>query len=116
MTTNDRLQSKPATARIVETLDRHELPDQIAELVERYEAVAGDRDRFLWKWLHYLYPEITLSCTEAAHRDRVRQAKLVASMFVVLLDDVGDRHQDRITLREASRIPEPGESPTFSRT
>lgn len=93
------------TERDVERVVDHRISAPFDELVAEYESRVGDRDRFLWKWLDLLVPEITLSCVDASHREQARLAKLVATMFVVLLDDLAEKRRDRATLAEASKIP-----------
>lgn len=89
----------------VQEITEHELPAHVTDLIEDYEDHVGERDRFLWKWIHVVLPRVTLSTVPPEYEDGVVDAKLVASMFVVLLDDVGERQHDRTTLREATKIP-----------
>ena len=93
----------------------HDLPDAVADLVEEYDRTVGDRDRFLWKWLHHLFPRFTLSCVDPSDVDRVRNAKLVASLFVALLDDVAEKHRDGTTFEEAAKIPFAHQTVEFDR-
>lgn len=81
-----------------------ELPEGMDAVIDDYGTV-GDRDPFLWKWLHAVLPEIELSCVSSADADRLDEAKLLASMFVVCLDDVAEKRRDRPTFEEASKIP-----------
>lgn len=89
----------------VERVERHSLPPSADRLVKEYERVGGERDRYLWKWLHSVFPEFTLSCVDLRFADQLAEAKFCASMFVVLLDDLAERRQDRSTFEEASKIP-----------
>lgn len=89
----------------IEEIAGHELPDPIAELADEYDERVGQRDRFLWKWIHALLPHVTLSSVPAEHEETARNTKTVGSMFVVLLDDLGERDRDKATLNEASKIP-----------
>jgi hypothetical protein len=74
-------------------------------LVESYEEIVGDRDRFLWKWAHHLFPKFTLSCVAPEHVEKVQNSKLVGLMFVSILDDIAEMHDDRATFEEAVKIP-----------
>lgn len=89
----------------IQQIQQHRLPDHLAALVDRYDETVDGRDPFLWKWLHMVLPNVTLSSVPPESAEQVRDAKTVASMFVVLLDDIGEKERDRVTLREASKIP-----------
>ncbi|WP_158059334.1 hypothetical protein [Halorussus halophilus] len=91
----------------IERVERCELPNGVRTLVEEYEETVGERDRFLWQWLYFMFPAVTLSCVDSTFEERVRDQKLLASLFVVLLDDLGERQMDRPTFEEASKIPSP---------
>jgi hypothetical protein len=97
--------TKEQTEAAIAAVERHEPPDSVADLLAEYDRVVGDRDRFLWRWLHHLFPHFTLSCVDPSRADHVRDAKLVASLFVALLDDVAEKHRDWATFEEASKIP-----------
>ena len=97
------------TDRDVETVADHDVSAPFDEVVAEYESVVGDRDRFLWRWLDLLVPEVTLSCVDAGRREDARLAKLLATTFVVLLDDLAEKHRDRATFEAAARIPFEGD-------
>lgn len=110
MNAGDAIGRDAVDERAVERVLEHELSTPFDELVAEYEALVDDRDRFLWKWLDLLVPETTLSCVDPDRRDLAVTAKLVASMFVVLLDDLAERHRDRSTFERAARIPFRGDA------
>jgi len=87
-----------------------DLPPRVAALADEYERLVGDRDRFLWQWIHSLLPSFTLSSVDDRHASRVRACKTTLTMYVTLLDDLLERHGDRRTFREACRLAEPGAS------
>ena len=89
----------------IERVQNHSLPEQTAPLVDTYESVIGDRDRFLWKWAHHLFPEFTLSCVAPEHRERSQNTKLLGLVFVSVLDDIAEKHQDWGTFDEAAKLP-----------
>lgn len=89
----------------LERVRNHTLPERSVRLIESYEEVVGDRDRFLWKWAHHLFPKFTLSCTAPEYVEKVQNAKLEGLMFVSILDDVAEMHNDRTTFEEAAKIP-----------
>ena len=89
----------------IERVQNHSLPDSSVRLIESYDEIVGDRSRFLWKWAHHLFPKFTLSSVDSAGVERLQDDKLTALMFVSILDDVGEMHQDRATFEEAAKIP-----------
>ena len=93
------------TSADLEQVTEYTLPDRTLELVETYEAVVGDRDRFLWKWAYHLFPEFTLSSVPEEFVEALRTDKLVALLFVSILDDVAEKRGDRATFEEAAKIP-----------
>ncbi|MFP9192413.1 hypothetical protein [Natronosalvus vescus] len=89
----------------LENIDRCSLPAHLTEVIDAYEAVGGERDRFLWQWLYYVFPTIELSCVEPDASQQVREVKFLASMYVVVLDDLAEAAKDQRTFQEASKIP-----------
>lgn len=81
------------------------LPESIVELADEYDRRVGDRDQFLWKWIHNLFDAFTLPCVPTEHWERVRETKTVLTMYVTVLDDLADRHRDGATFEQARRIP-----------
>ena len=88
-----------------------ELPPRVARLADEYERAFGDRDRFLWKWIHALFPEFTLSSVAEEHFAHVRAQKTVLTMYVTVLDDLLERHGDHRTFDEARKLPVDGATP-----
>ena len=97
-------QSIDTSDQLIEEVNAYRLPDRVSELVASYGTTIGDRDRFLWKWLHCMVPKIRLSCVDPASVEHVRDTKVIASMFIVLLDDLAEKHRDRVTFEEAAKI------------
>lgn len=89
----------------LELVRTHPLPERTLPLIESYESLVGDRDRFLWRWAHHLFPKFTLSCVPDEHVERIRDTKLLGLVFVSILDDVAEKHHDWATFEEASKIP-----------
>lgn len=83
----------------------HPLPEESIRWVESYEEIVDDRDRFLWKWAHHLFPKFTLSCVAPGHVEEIQESKLVGLMFVSILDDVAEKYGDLATFEEAAKIP-----------
>lgn len=84
---------------------QQELPQSVIPLIDTYDDIVGDRDRFLWRWLYHLFPSVRLSCVDTDRGQRVRTAKLVATMFATVADDVAEQHGDRATFHELAAIP-----------
>ena len=89
----------------LEHIEQVSLPAHLTDAVEAYEDVGGDRDRFLWRWLYYVFPTIELSCVPPDASEAVRETKFFASMYVVVLDDLAEATNDHRTFQEASKIP-----------
>lgn len=103
--TTSRSRQVDGTSELLETIRTHELPEAAIPAIEAYEQVIGDRDRFLWRWAHRLFPEFTLSCVDPAHRAATRDVKLFGLIFVSILDDVAEMQRDAATFEEATKIP-----------
>lgn len=103
--------TKTTTADIdMSQVETHALPSVVSDLADEYQTRLGYRDRFLLKWLHVVFPFFALSSVDDDHSEQCRADKTLASMYVMLLDDLGERHHDRATLGEAAKLPFPHES------
>lgn len=89
----------------MEEVRRHTLPDALETLADRYDAVLGVRDRFLWKWFHLLNPYFRLSSVAPKYESKVRDDKTLLMFYLTLLDDLIDQREDWATFRKAARIP-----------
>jgi hypothetical protein len=89
-------------AREIDTMD---LPQTVQETVDEYERVVGERDTFLWKWIHNLFDEFTLSSVSRDVADTVRNQKTLLTIFVTTLDDLAERTGNSETFAQARRIP-----------
>jgi hypothetical protein len=96
----------------VENVD---LPPAFADVVDDYEDTFGRRDRFLWQWLHTVFPLFELSCIDDDHIETVRTAKLATSVLVVVLDDLGETPDQYATFQEAAAVPFDHRSPSVDR-
>jgi len=103
--TTDGLPAVRASRAPLEQVRDHQLPEQTLPLVESYDALIGDRDRFLWKWAHHLFPEFTLSSVAPEHVEQAQDTKLLGLMFVSVLDDIAEKDQDWATFGEAAKLP-----------
>lgn len=89
----------------MEEVRRHTLPNTLDTLADRYDAVIGVRDRFLWKWFHVLNPYFRLSSVRSRSESKVRDDKTLLMFYLTLLDDLLEERGDRTTFREATRLP-----------
>jgi hypothetical protein len=96
--------AQTAGETVLERVQQTELPERIATVADEYEAVCGQRDRFLWQWIYSLFPEFTLSSVADEHAAHVREQKTLLTMFVTVLDDLVEEQGDRATFEEARRL------------
>ena len=89
----------------MQTVENVELPQNVREFATRYDRVIGDRDRFLWKWIHNLFEEFTLSSVAEGASSDVYERKTLLTIFVTVLDDLAERGGDRATFGIGRRIP-----------
>ncbi len=81
------------------------LPETVRPLADAYDERIGDRDRSTWRWFDAVEPAFRLSCVDDGAGQRVHDAKVLATMFVTVVDDVAERHGDRATLEELRLVP-----------
>ena len=81
------------------------LPPTVQETVAEYERVVGERDAFLWKWIHNLFDEFTLSSVACDAADTVRSQKTRLTIFITTLDDLAEVSGDAATFARARAIP-----------
>ncbi len=93
------------TEAVLESVSQHEFPQSIHPVLDSYDELIGDRDRLFWHWIDDLFPSFALSSVAPSHREDTRLAKLLISMFVTVLDDVAEKHDDRATFEAAANIP-----------
>jgi hypothetical protein len=86
------------------------LPETVLSNVEEYEAVGGERDRFVWKWIYSLLPEFTLSSVPREHAGSVRTQKTNLTILITLLDDLAEKRGDTRTFDAIRRVVTGGES------
>jgi hypothetical protein len=81
------------------------LPPTARNFADRYDRVVGDRDRFLWKWIHNLFDTFTLTSVPSRVRGAVYEQKTLLTMFVTVLDDLAESDADRDTFDVGRWIP-----------
>jgi len=102
--------SREETESILENISEHELPREVHDLIEDYQALKGARSHFMWKWVHQLAPQNTLPSIYEDYDDETPIDKTLAILFVTLLDDLLERNNDRPTFNEIKRIPQEARS------
>ncbi|MFW6318027.1 MAG: hypothetical protein ACOC06_06120 [Halorubrum sp.] len=81
------------------------LPPTAEEFADRYAVVVGDRDRFLWKWIHNLFDKFTLTSVPAGEQAAVYEYKTLLTIYVTMLDDLAESDGDRGTFDAGRWIP-----------
>ena len=94
-----------SAGRAMDDIDGHALPEDIEAIADRYDDTIGIRDRFLWKWFHFLNPRFRLSMVDDRYAEKVRNDKSRLTFYVTLVDDLIDERNDRVTFWEAAKIP-----------
>ena len=89
----------------VQTIKAVELPPKVTEHADAYDRQVGERRRFLWKWIHNLFDEFTLSCVDAEHLAAVKRQKTLLTMFITTLDDLAEQQGNDATFERARYIP-----------
>lgn len=97
--------SAESAAEYAQSVQTVELPAQVREVADRYDRVVGDRERFLWKWIHNLFDEFTLSSVARDMEDAVRSQKTLLTIFITTLDDLAERQGGTASFERARRIP-----------
>lgn len=100
--------SDPTQAEIETLLTEvyeHELPPDVRDLVDDYQALRDARPPFMWKWVHRLAPNNTLPCVDDEYRDDVPIDKTIIILFVTLLDDLLEKNHDTATFNELAKLP-----------
>lgn len=78
---------------------------RVKPLADAYDEQIGDRDRSLWRWFTRSTAEFQLSCVDPEQAQVARDAKVLATMFITVIDDVAECHGDRETVAELLKVP-----------
>lgn len=87
------------------TIDDVDLPPTVRTFASRYDRVLGERDVFLWKWIHNLFDEFTLSSVDDAARSGLYESKTLLTIYVTVLDDLAEVRNEGATFEVGRRIP-----------
>ena len=91
--------------REIEKTQQTRLPKDLQEWVDGYKEIGGNRNDFIWVWVYSVSIVITLSCIEGKYKESLYKVKFLLIMFVVLVDDIADKHKDNNVLQELLKIP-----------
>ncbi|SEP78467.1 terpene synthase family protein [Natrinema salaciae] len=105
MNSNTKFRSLDAGTDPFSDAQERTLSETVRPIADAYDELIGDRDRSTWRWLDAVEPEFRLSCVDDEYGRRVRDAKILATMFITVVDDVAERHGDRATLEELLLVP-----------
>lgn len=85
-----------------------DLPTTLIPFVEEYERRVGRRDRFLWKWGIDLVGTkeegFMLSTVPPEYENKLRDIKVIFTMYVTIVDDLADVLGKKEFLREVERF------------
>lgn len=98
----------PDTVDSTKTLERirqADLPGRLERFTTKYANRVGVRDEFIWKWLYSTLKEVTLDAVPSTERKSLWVDKTIATIFVVILDDLLEDEEDLNTFNEARKIP-----------
>lgn len=87
------------------TIDTVTLPATVREFADEYDRVVGERDRFLWKWIHNLFDEFTLSSVARDAMDTARERKTLLTILITTLDDLAERDGGDAVFGRAQQVP-----------
>lgn len=93
----------------MEQIKKMDIPDEMTHLINKYESVCGDRDRFLWKWVQTLTtsrdPGFMFSTVPDEYNNQISSLKTILTVFVAILDDIADKYKDKDLLEKSLKIP-----------
>lgn len=90
--------------RLLEQIANTEFPPQVESLLETYDELVGVRDPFIWRWIYTSIQPIRLSCVPADKQDTVTVPKMIAMIYVTVVDDIADQLGDAQLLEAVTRI------------
>lgn len=99
---------------ILEAVRERELSSDVEAVVAEYETRIGDRDGFLWKWVHSVLDFIQLSSVDTRPA-AVTDTKTIMTLLVSLYDDLLEKHGDYRSFDRAFSIPFRNEAPDLER-
>lgn len=88
----------------VEAIQKIELPPELQELVNGYEKV-GDRNSLVWLLFFQYIKTVDFPPVAKKYQSSLMQAKFLLTIFLILLDDVADKTQNKRLMERLLRIP-----------
>lgn len=102
--------------QVLKDIEATELPPDIKEIVLNGD-VLGDRKLFTWKWMWYVCNDmLTLGCVADKHRQEAAEAKTLMALYTTLIDDIGEKLDDKTTFWELAKTAYPEVEPDWERT
>lgn len=104
--TADKILKQLTNARIKKELaeiQAIELPEDLQKWVKEYEKV-GDRNPFIWKWLFNAFSVLFLIDIPPKYKKENVLCKFLIAMYIVVLDDIGEKKHSQKLLKEALLI------------
>lgn len=75
--------------------------DSVQDTIDMYYTLdAGNRDKFVWKWIGRVIEELTVVNSQTA-----KEEKLLLSIFITTIDDIGEIEGNKEVFQKACRIP-----------
>jgi|GEM_PF-1031831 len=89
----------------VKEAQKIELPEELQRWIKEYDKKISKRDGFTWKKTFRHSGLVNFSIASKKSQKFLQDTKFFMFMFIILLDDVADRLQDRRLLNEVLKIP-----------
>lgn len=88
----------------IEKIQKVKLPPELEEWVKKYNKIGG-RNRFIFLWLYRIIKIVTLPIAAKKYRLSLWKAKFLIALFIILLDDIADKTQQKRLLDELFKVP-----------
>jgi hypothetical protein len=88
----------------IEEIQKIKLPPELQKWVEEYKKV-WERNEFFWKFIYRINQTITPFNIPKVYQNSVIKIKFLTVMFIVLIDDIVDKTQNKRLLNKILKIP-----------
>lgn len=104
-----RFINSPKADNVRERISEINLPEELNKWVKEYNEACDERNNFLWKWVYGLTtarnPGFMFSIVPEEKSEEIGILKTILTIFIAVIDDVADRHQDKKLLKELVEVP-----------